>query len=259
MPARALILNADDFGLWPTVDQAIIDAWSVGAIGDSSVFPTIPNLEEVLQRAYFAGLPVGMHFNLTFGTPLSDPDEVPSLVREDGTFKHHQEWDAALSGDHIRLELRRQAQRILNLGWRPSHLDSHHHVHNHPKVLGVVISLARELRLPVRSVDEGMRRTFRNAHIDTPDEFSIEFYGETATVDTLIRLVEQCEGGVLEIMTHPGYHAPEIPSSYQSDREKELYALTSPRWQKYLITRNLIVGGYHQLDEMKSAPTGVTG
>jgi len=244
MPAEALIVNADDLGLWPSVDRGIFAAWSAGAVGDCTVFANAPVLVEILARACDTGLPVGIHLNLTFGRPLCDPADIPALVTPAGEFMKRQAWTLPLPAEQVRLELNRQVERVLAAGWQPSHLDSHHHIHNYPEVLTAVIALARELRLPVRAVNPEMRAALREAGISTPDHFSMAFYGENATIDTLTKLVEDCPGGILEIMSHPGYADPAMPSSYREEREQELAVLTDPRWHENLHMRNILLVGY---------------
>jgi hypothetical protein len=247
MPAEAVIVNADDLGLWPSVDRGIFAAWSAGAIGNSTVFANAPVLEDILAQARDLGLPVGIHLNLTYGRPLSDPTEIPSLITPAGEFMKRQRWSLPLPAEQVRRELTRQAERVLAAGWRPSHLDTHHHVHTYPEVLATVTEMACGLLLPVRSISDEMRDALRNAGIPTPDHFSMVFYGERATADTLISLVETCPGGILEIMTHPGYADPALPSSYREARERELAALTDQQWQEYLRARTIPIVGFTAL------------
>lgn len=246
MAADALIINADDLGLWSSVDDGILAAWQGGAISDSTVFATAPDLPAVLQRAGAAGLPVGIHLNLTYGAPLSHPAEIPALVTPAGLFMKRTQWTLPLPPDQVRRELTCQVARVLALGWSPTHLDSHHHVHGYPEVLAIVIELAQAHRLPVRAVTPEMRTTLRHAGIATPDHFTMAFYAEEATVATLRRLVEACPGGTLELMTHPGYANLDLPSSYRKDRERELSALTDPVWRKELVARGIALVGYRE-------------
>jgi len=240
----AVIVNADDLGLWPSVDRGIFTAWTAGAVGDSTVFANAPALNEILSRARELGLPAGVHLNLTYGRPLCDPAEIPALVTPAGEFMKRGAWTLPLPAEQVRRELRRQVERLIAAGWTPSHLDTHHHIHTYPEVLAAVVELARELRLPVRSVNAGMRAALREAGIPTPDHFTMAFYGEKATVDTLIALTKECPGGILEIMTHPGYADPALPSSYRKDRERELAALTDPVWRQYLSGKGIPIVGY---------------
>lgn len=244
MPASAVLINADDLGLAPAVNRGIFAAWAAGAVGDSTVFAHAPDLPALLARARDAGLPVGVHLNLTAGAPLCDPGDIPALVGPDGRFMRRQQWTLPLPADQIRRELARQIDRVYALGWTPSHLDSHHHVHAYPEVLAEVIALAQARRLPVRAVDTAMRAALRAAGLATPDHFSMAFYGELATVATLITLVEECPGGILEIMTHPGEADDTIPGSYRTKRAVELAALTDLAWLRWLQERKIPIVGF---------------
>ena len=244
MPAGALLINADDLGLWPSVDAGILHAWAQRAISGSTVFATVPRLPEVLRKAGDAGLPVGIHLNLTMGRPLSDAAEIPALVATNGAFMKRGQWTLPLPADQVARELRRQVEQVFDLGCSPTHLDSHHHIHRYPEVLPVVMALAQEFHLPVRSVDDEMRQVLRRAGIRTPDHFSMAFYGEQATLETLMQLVASCPDGTLEIMTHPGYATDDLPSSYREARAVELAVLTSPAWQAHLEERGIRLVGY---------------
>ncbi|MHB9025798.1 MAG: carbohydrate deacetylase [Armatimonadota bacterium] len=247
MPADLVIINADDYGINPQVNQAILDAWAQGAIGDSSMMATTPNLPALIARAREAGLPAGIHLNMTNGRPLSDPAELPAFMTPEGTFINHREWTPPLPIEQIRLEFRRQVERVLALGWQPTHLDSHHYIHLYPEVLAVKLELARELGVPLRSVHDETRETIRAAGMVTTDHCTVEFSGDGANVETLIRLVEECPGGSLEIVTHPTYYEPDSMGSAWEPRQRELEALTSPEWRRYREEHGIRVAGFTEL------------
>ena len=247
MPAHAVIINADDLGLHPAVDRGIFHAWARGAIGDSSVFATAEHLPALLAEAAARGLPVGVHGNCTSGRPLSDPAEIPALLAPDGTFLRHEHWPRPLPAAQLRRELTRQVARVRALGWQPSHLDTHHHIHRYPEVWEILLDLARELRVPLRATTPEMRAAATSAGVPTPAAFSWDFYGEQATVETLIRLVDASPDGTLEIMTHPGYPAPDLASSYRAERAQELTALTDARWRDHLAAHEIAICGFGSL------------
>jgi len=148
-------------------------------------------------------------------------------------------WPDKLPIEQIRLELQRQLARVQQSGCQPSHLDSHHHIHRYPEIFAVTLECARELSVPVRAIDAAMRDELRRSGIATTDHFSMDFYGEQATATTLIRLVEECPGGTLEIMSHPGHVDIDLPSSYRDERERELAALCAPAWLIYLAEHQI--------------------
>jgi predicted glycoside hydrolase/deacetylase ChbG (UPF0249 family) len=233
MTATAVIINADDLGFWPSIDRGIFAAWDARAISDSTIMANSDRLTELLAEASQVGMPVGIHLNLTSGVPLCDPCEIPDLVTPEGLFMKRRQWPAVLPPEQVRREFQRQAERLLTAGWHPSHLDTHHHIHIAPNILAAVIELAQQLNVPVRAVHSELRDKIRHAGVVTTDHFSMKFYGEQATVDTLIQQLEACPRGTLEIMTHPGYDPIGLSSQYCTERDYELIALLSPRWQDY--------------------------
>src|SRR5262245_983783 len=96
-----------------------------------------PGLDDAVERARALGsarLGVGLHFNLTAGAPVSPPGRVPSLVDRAGRFLPLARLLArALAGRLARDDLEREADaqlaRLRAAGLRPTHADSHHHVH----------------------------------------------------------------------------------------------------------------------------------
>jgi predicted glycoside hydrolase/deacetylase ChbG (UPF0249 family) len=249
MPADAIIINADDLAMCASVTRGIMEAWRARAISDATVFANSDTLDYVLYAAGEAELPVGVHLNLTYGRPISDAEEVPALVDEQGCFMRRQQWKRPLPTGQVRRELRRQVERVLDSGIRPTHLDSHHHVHIYPEILAEVLALAREFNLPMRALNDEMYTTCQRQNIPCPEHFSMSFYGEQADVDTLIRLVSNCPGGVLEIMTHPGNYTPGMPSTYQQERQNELRALLDPRWRAWLQEHHIRVLGFAALGD----------
>lgn len=247
MPAQQVIINADDYGLIPQTSQAVLDAWAQGAISDCSMMATSPGLADCIARARQAGMPAGIHLNLIEGQSLSDSAEIPAFVASEGTFIGRHEWPTSLPVEQIRLEFRRQVQRVLNLEWQPSHLDSHGWVHLAPEVLQVKIELARELGVPLRALHPETLEAVRGAGIVTTDHSTVGFWAENATVDALVRLVEECPGGSLEIITHASYYDPGSMESRWEFRAQELAALTSPEWRRYREEHGIRIVGFSAL------------
>lgn len=84
---KHLIINADDFGLSPGVNQGIAEAYQAGGISSTTVMVNMPGFTDAVRLASLhPGLGVGLHFNLTYGRPVSDPRLIPSLIQADGRF-----------------------------------------------------------------------------------------------------------------------------------------------------------------------------
>jgi predicted glycoside hydrolase/deacetylase ChbG (UPF0249 family) len=154
---RFVILTADDYGASPNIDEGIEFALSRASITAVSALMNFPSsyagLRALADRYPSAG--IGVHFNLTTGSPLLDPRRVPNLVDREGNLLA---VDVLLSRirtvspAELELELRAQARALEELGIRIDHLSDHNGVLSlYPPFFEVFCRLAGELGVPVRT------------------------------------------------------------------------------------------------------------
>lgn len=182
-----------------------------------------------------ATLGVGLHVALTGGPPGATTtlpvDRVATLVNEQGLLPRHPDGLAHADPVEVEAEIEAQLARFEQLmGRPPTHLDSHHHSHRQPSVLGAMIRVAESHSLPVRSASSSVAVELERAAIATTDAFVEDFYGSRIDVESLGDILTRLPSGSVEIMCHPGY-VDEIlraSSSYVEAREKELRSLCSP-------------------------------
>lgn len=149
---KRLIVNADDLGL--TDNQAIVEGHTRGIITSASLLANGLAFESAVTLACaHPTLGVGVHLNLTEGSPVSDPSRVPSLVDGDGAFYSGplaiatRIMQRKISLAAVERELRAQIEMVLAAGVRATHLDSHKHIHLLPPVFNLVIKLAQEYQI----------------------------------------------------------------------------------------------------------------
>lgn len=154
---QRVIINADDFGLSSDENRTIISAFQQGLISSATLMANMPAFEEACALARQHGLQgrIGLHFNLTYGRPLSAAiRRQPRFCNAAGEFDlhlpRHQLWLPAPTRRAIQAELQAQWQRCLEHGVRPSHIDSHQHVHNILPVGEVVARFAARQGVPLR-------------------------------------------------------------------------------------------------------------
>lgn len=232
-PARALIVNADDFGLTGGVSRGILEAGRNGIVTSTTLIvnrPLDPPLVEALQ---VSGLGVGLHLNLTLGGPVAPVERVASLVDGEGKFvRDAREAAQRADRDEARIELGMQIDAFRRIMGRfPTHLDSHHHVGRHEPILELVLDFARAIKAPLRSQDESVRAAARRLKLKTPDHFMGESGPEPYwSADRVLERLRALPGGVTEFMTHPGYYDDDLAGSrYGRQRETEMAGLTDPR------------------------------
>lgn len=143
---KLLIVNADDFGLCKGQNYGIIDAFRNGVVSSTTAMMNSVDINHAAElSAQYPALPVGMHFVLTFGRPLT---AMPSLTDANGELGKWL-WQRAGAGtldlNEIAQELECQFERFSAVfGRPPTHIDSHHHVHMLPQIYPLVAAFARE-------------------------------------------------------------------------------------------------------------------
>jgi predicted glycoside hydrolase/deacetylase ChbG (UPF0249 family) len=233
MAGRRLIVNADDLGRTRGINEGIAEAHRAGIVTSATLMVNYPAAAEVpdLSSAH-PRLGIGLHLQMSGGTPCLPPGRVPSLVGTDGTLPARPEGLEQADPAQVLSEARAQLDRFRALlGRDPTHFDSHHHSHRTPAVFAAVVALAKETGRPVRVADEAMAELLRREGIRSTDRFVEEFFDEQATLDTLLALVHGLEEGTTEIMCHPAVVDDELraTSGYATARDREREVLTSAR------------------------------
>lgn len=248
-----VIVNADDFGLTLGCNKGIIKGINEGIITSTTVMVNMPyafrGIRE-LEAINFKS--IGVHLTLTCGKPTLPVDKVPSLVDDSGNFyRRRAQLFPKMNLKEVELELHNQIKLFMSSGLKPSHLDSHHHIHMYDGLREVVCKLAKMYDLPLRYANEETKEYLKENKILTTDGFTMEFYDDMATIDTIKKNLTGFDGNTIEFMVHPAYVDEELLSlsSYNTNREKELEILTSKSIIKWLKENNFELIGYHQLKE----------
>ena len=130
-----LMVTADDFAISFAAADGIIHAASYGCLTQTGLFANTPAAEYGVRRLLneFPDFCLGQDINLVTGRPLSDPELIPSLVEEDGSFRKsgsHRMQDRTqpnhIPYEEAYLESENQIKRYIELtGHRPCYLNGH--------------------------------------------------------------------------------------------------------------------------------------
>lgn len=164
---KRLIINADDFGLTQSVNRGIIVAHRDGILTSTSLLANGSAFDDALILSRQAPrLSVGVHLNVSDGTPVSPAARIPTLVSERGELylSPFRLGARILAGqinlEDIRSEFRAQVFKVFDAGITPTHLDGHLHVHILPQLSSLVIALAHEFHIRyVRCPAENLEAT----------------------------------------------------------------------------------------------------
>jgi hypothetical protein len=131
--AKVLILHIDDVGMSWDSNQGAIAAMEDGVANSLSMMmpcPWIPGFFNFLKK--HPETDAGLHLTLTSEwkdyrwAPLSGRPLVPSLVDGEGALWHSVEQVVKNgSPDEVETEIREQLKRARDMGFEPTHLDSH--------------------------------------------------------------------------------------------------------------------------------------
>lgn len=227
---KRLIVNADDFGRTPGINQGVVSAHDKGIVTSATMMVAYPAAAEAARLAKARpGLGVGLHVAVTGGPPVLPAAQLPSLVGPEGRLPAKPEGLERAHPRELLAEARAQLKRFRELmGRLPTHFDSHHHSHAQPAVLEALMTLSWETGRPVRSPSPQLREKLRAEAIPTNDDFIDAFFDAGATLENLIAQFGKMGDGTTELMCHPAVVDDELraTSGYVEPRAQELQALT---------------------------------
>jgi len=240
---RRLIVNADDFGLTPGVNRAILEAHTKGVVTSTTLMATGAAFDDAAQIAKSQNnLSVGCHIVLIDGLPVLDSSAIPTLT--DGS--HNEEFERSLGSFAFRAlrgrvdpmqveqEAAGQIAKLKAAGIPVSHIDSHKHAHIFPQILRPLLRAAkacgvRAIRNPfgriafsqvasrpglwkrysqlkvLNTLAGRFRRAVETEGMMTPD--GSLGVAATGILDQRLfqMIVEHLPEGTWEFVTHPGY------------------------------------------------------
>jgi len=212
--ARYLIVNADDFGRSPGINQGIAECHEHGIVTSASLMVRWPAAEEAASFASaHPRLSVGLHVDLGERTA------------ENGEWRTLYERVRESDGDAVAAEIGAQLEAFRELlGRDPTHVDGHQHAQRKDPARSILLELAAELGVPLREFSPCVR-------------YSGTFYGQTShgepvpaaiSVDGLLATLAELSPGVTEVGCHPAA-AEDFESMYLSERLEEMRTLCDPR------------------------------
>ncbi|NWT90796.1 YDJC deacetylase, partial [Lanius ludovicianus] len=146
-----LIVTGDDFGYCPRRNQGIVDCFLAGAISNVSLLVNGSAAADAAKLAKRHNIPIGLHANLSEGSPVCEVLKTnSSLLNQDGFFHGKMGFRTALSKgllnmSEVKQELKAQVELFHELtGHLPPHMDGHQHVHVLPEVRHVFAEVLEE-------------------------------------------------------------------------------------------------------------------
>lgn len=268
--ARLLLINADDFGMYPAINAAVLRAFSEGVVRSTSLMVPCPGAANAMDllRAH-PDLPFGVHLSIIRDIPtyhwgpLAPRNEVPSLLTADGelySLDRMADLLARAQVAELEREFRAQIEVVLAAGLRPTHLDWHCLLDGgRPDIFDLTWRLAQEygvaLRVDDRSaIDCLQRQGLPTADHALLDSFSLAVETKAARFAHLLRALPP---GLTEWAVHPGLDTADAqaldPDGWQV-RQSDLDFLTSLQAREIIAQEGIILISYAPLQAAWQRP-----
>ena len=211
---KQLIVNADEFGRSLGVNGGVIEAHESGIVTSASLMVRWPAAAQAAADSRKQPkLSLGLHVDLG------------EWRYRDGAWKALYEVVPLDDVNIVKEEVTRQLVTFHDLvGKRPTHMNSHQHVHVREPARSVLREVARFLDIPLRHFNPGVH-------------YCGKFYGQTAeglplpdaiSAHSLVKILRTLPDGVTELGCHPG-EGNDLDTIYRGERAQELKTLCDPQ------------------------------
>lgn len=210
MSKKKLIVNADDFGQSEGVNKGIIRAHENGIVTSTSLMVRYP-------AAAYAAAYSKQNSSLGFGLHI----DLGEWICKDGTWEALYEVVSLKDPAAIKDEITKQLDLFYSImGHKPTHIDSHQHVHQNEIIRPILTEIAGELNVVVRGYGDQIK-------------YCGDFYGQledgssyhtAISVEGLKKIIERLPEAVTEMACHPGLD-DDLETMYRVEREIEMRTL----------------------------------
>lgn len=229
---RALIINADDFGMSAGVNRGIIEAHGHGIVTSASLMVRWEAAAEAVRLSRECPrLGLGLHIDLG------------EWMYRDGNWVALYEVVSLRDREAVAQEVRRQLELFRDLtGMNPTHLDSHQHVHREEPLRSILREIAQKTSIPLR-------------HFSPRISYCGAFYGQTGTGSpcreaisgpALIDVLGELPPGITELCCHPGLD-DELETMYCHERFEEVKTLCDAAVRSAVQDLGIELCNFHDL------------
>ena len=263
--ARLLIINADDFGMCHSINDAIIRTLKYGLVRSTSLMVPCPwALHAMRFLSVNPDIPFGVHLtvicdgdNYRWG-PVTSREKVPSLVDGAGHFYSPDHFPGFLDQvklDQLEMEFRAQIEVVLAANLKPSHLDWHYlRINGRPDIFDLMFGLAKEYRLAQRVISRSQIEKVQSQGLPASDYEMLDSFmhdpsGKSARYAQMLRELPE---GLSEWAVHPGLDTPELLAMEPDGnhfRQTDFNFLISKEAQRIIKEEGIVLIDYRPIQK----------
>jgi predicted glycoside hydrolase/deacetylase ChbG (UPF0249 family)/predicted neuraminidase len=266
---RVLLLHMDDAGMCKEANDAVKRYISRGDLMSAAVMMPCPEAVSLVEWVKsYPRADIGVHLTLTsewknyrWG-PLSEKNKVPGLIDPEGKLWHEvPQVVMHASPAEVETEVRAQIDRMISLGLKPGHIDTHMGtMYGSAEYLRVFLRVAEEYNIPANIIDlsvPGVAARFKKEGYPIDDKVINMIGGYTlpkldnftsvpegSTYEEkrarFFELVRSLNPGLTEIIFHP---------SLQTDNLKSITGTWQQRvWESELFSDPVVLKFFRDED-----------
>jgi chitin disaccharide deacetylase len=269
--ARLLIVNADDFGMSGSINEAVLDAVRAGVVQSTSLMAPWPRAAQGMRMLReHPNVHFGVHLSVVCDMPgyqwgpVAPAGSVPTLIDESGEFyvlERKAEFLERAKLAELEVEFRAQIESVLKMGLRPTHLDWHCLANGgRPDVFEMTLKRAREHGVALRVHGGPWIARLQGDGLPTVDHepldsYSLDLVGKSPRC---VQLLRDLPAGLSEWMVHPALDSAELreiePASWQV-RYSDYEFLVSAAARETIEREGIVLLSYEPLREVWAAST----
>jgi len=273
-PARkkVILLHIDDAGMCDEANIATRYYFEKRDLQSAAIMVPCPYAVELIEWAKKQKSPdIGIHLTLTsewknyrWG-PVSDPSKVRGLIDPEGKMWHDVP-DVVMhaSAEEVETEVRAQIDKVLAMGYTPTHIDTHMGtLYGSIEYLKVFLKIAAEYNLPANAIDlsdsviaENFRKEgypITGEVVELLNQYSLPKLDNFSSVPNgksyeekranFFALLNSLEPGLTEIIFHPSVETDNLKTITNSWQQRvwEAQLFSDPVVKSYFEDNGIII------------------
>ncbi len=279
-----LLLHSDDAGMCEEANLSV-QAYSLkNHVQSAAVMMPCPNAEEMVEWAKkHPKADIGVHLTLTsewknyrWGS-LSDAKKVPGLIdREGKLWRSVPEVVTNATAKEVEIEIRAQIDKMINMGYKPSHIDTHMGtMYASPDFVKVFLKAAEDYNIPANAIDVSdpdVLAFYKQAGYPITDEVvgmienytlpKLDNFGSVPDgksyqdkKNNFFNLVKSLKPGLTEIIFHPSIETENMKSITGSWQQRawEAEMFSDPEVLEFFKTNDIQLTNWTEIMKMFEA------
>ena len=269
--ARLLIVNADDFGMYHAINEAILRTLTEGVVRSTTVMAPCPRARHAMRLLRdHPDIACGVHLTVVsefadyrWG-PLTPWDRVPSLLDETGSFYSNDRQAELLARarlDELEVEFRAQIEAVFSAGLRPTHLDWHClYDGGRDDIFDLTLGLAREYGLALRVFDATRSERLQRQGLAAVDHGVVDStrLSTASKAARFVRMLRELPAGLSEWAVHPSLGTAEARTidGWWTTRAADLRFLVSPEARETVAAEGIVLLDFRPLQAVWNRDRG---